>query len=133
MVGGDPGLTRPAKAEAMAVALVAAHSLGIGLVLLFATDWGVRLGGFGAVTPLFFARQAGAFHLVVAAGYTLEYLDHRGVSFLLATKAIAVAFLCVVTVASDVPWPVPLSAAGDATMGVGVALLHRAARRAQAT
>jgi hypothetical protein len=112
--------------ERAAVVLIALHSVVVGLLLLFATEWGARLGGFAAVTPLFFARQAGAFHLVVAAAYLLEYFRYRGVVLLLLTKVIAVAFLGCVTLLGDAPWVVPLSGLGDALMAAALLGVRRA-------
>lgn len=112
------------RTEAALVLLVAAHSLGIGLVLLFATRWGVRLGGWPGATPLFFPRQAGAFHLVVAAGYLTEYLRYRGVSLLVLTKTVAVVFLLVASLVEPVPWVGPVSALGDGLMGLAVGGVH---------
>jgi hypothetical protein len=113
------------RLEEALVLLIAAHSVVVGLLLLFATEWGARIGGFPPVTPLFFARQAGAFHLVVATAYLVEYFRYRGVLLLLLTKSIAVGFLGLVTLCSDVPWLVPLSGAFDALMGGAVFLLRR--------
>lgn len=118
-----------ARLEGPLVILVALHSVSVGLALIFATEWGARLGGFDRVTPLFFARQAGIFHLVVATGYLLEYLGSRGVSFLLAAKTAAVVFLITESLLDSVPWVVPASAAGDALTALLVFVAHQAARR----
>ena len=116
-----------ARLERLAVHLVALHSLAVGFGLLVLTRWGTAFGGWPEVTPLFFARQAGIFHFVVVTGYLLEYRRTGGVTFLLATKAIAVAFLLGMTLLDGGPWMVPVSAAGDALMGVAVWTLHRRA------
>jgi nitrite reductase/ring-hydroxylating ferredoxin subunit len=116
------------RLERLVVIAVALHSVAVGLVLLFATVWGLRLGGFVVPPSLFFARQAGAFHVVVAAGYLIEYLRHRSVRFLVLTKTIAVAFLLAETV-RGAPWCVPASAAGDAAMAILVLGVHAAAGR----
>jgi Rieske Fe-S protein len=116
------------RLERLVVIGVALHSVAVGLVLLFATAWGLRLGGFEVPSSLFFARQAGAFHVVVAAGYLIEYLHHRGVRFLVVTKTIAVVFLLEQTV-RGAPWCVPASAAGDAAMAILVFGVHAAAAR----
>lgn len=116
-----------ARAERALVVLIALHSLAVGLFLTFATEWGARFGGFGEVRPLFFARQAGAFHFVVALVYLVEYFRYRGVLLLALTKATAVVFLgLTVLLVPGSPWVVPLSALGDAAMGLAVALLRRA-------
>jgi ABC-type glycerol-3-phosphate transport system permease component len=110
----------PARLERLLVVLIAVHSYAVGFALLFLTEWGSRLGGWEHVTPLFFPRQAGAFHLVVATGYLMEYQRSRGVTLLLTTKAIAVAFLFSTTLLDHVPWVVPLSGVADGLMGLTV-------------
>lgn len=114
------------RLERTLVVLIALHSLVVGLFLTFATDWGARFGGFPSPVPLFFPRQGGAFHFVVAAVYLVECFHYRGVSLLVLTKSIAVVFLLLATVLTEVPWLVPLSAAGDGLMAVAVVLLRRA-------
>lgn len=115
-----------ARLERTLVVLIALHSVVVGLFLTFATDWGARLGGFPSPVPLFFARQGGAFHFVVAAVYLVEHVHYKGVLLLVLTKSIAVVFLLLATVLTGVPWLVPLSAVGDGLMAVAVVLLRRA-------
>jgi hypothetical protein len=117
------------RAEAVLVAAVVAHSVAVGLVLVIVPAWGLRFGGWSAVPPLFFPRQAGVFHFAVSFGYALEFLRGRGVTLLVFTKTIAVVFL-VAASAAGAPWLVPASAAADAAMGAAVLLAHRAAVRA---
>lgn len=112
----------------LAVVLIALHSYAVGLALILVTGWGTRFGGFGEVTPLFFPRQAGVFHLVVATGYLLEYFRYRGVLLLLFAKSCAVVFLTAYWLAAPGAWAVPLSGLGDAAMGLAVLLVWRAAR-----
>jgi hypothetical protein len=113
------------RAERALVVAIALHSVGVGLLLAFATEWGARFGGFRAVSPLFFPRQAGAFHLVVAAVYLVEYFRYRGVLLLVLTKAVAVLFLGVSSALPDATWVVPLSGVGDAAMALAVVWLRR--------
>ena len=124
-----PGFATPerlAQLERALVVLVALHSLVVGLFLTFATEWGARFGGFPDPVPLFFPRQAGAFHFVVAAIYLAEYVHYRGVGLLVTTKSIAVVFLFLTVALDAVPWVVPFSGVGDLLMGVAVVLLRRA-------
>jgi hypothetical protein len=109
------------------VVLVALHSYAVGTFLLFATAWGARFGGFGEVTPLFFARQAGIFHFVIATAYLVERFVHGGVVIMLMAKATAVVFLLAVWVLGVDAWSIPLSAGGDAVMGVATFVLARRA------
>lgn len=114
--------------ESWLVVLVATHSAAIGLGALAATEWGVRFSGFAGATPLFFPRQVGVFHVVVAVAYLIEWFRYRGVAVLLATKGMAVLFLVAMMLIDRLPWVVPFSAAGDGLMGLAVLLVHRAAR-----
>ena len=114
--------------EKWLVILIAIHSFAIGFALLFLTRWGAAMGGWPEVVPLFFARQAGVFHFVVGAGYLIEYFKYGGVSFLLVTKILAVAFLTGVMVAEpDTSWTVPPAALVDGLMALVVYLVHRKA------
>ncbi|HVP68740.1 MAG TPA: hypothetical protein VMT17_15915 [Anaeromyxobacteraceae bacterium] len=108
--------------------LVAAHSVAIGGGLAAAPDFATGLAGFGPVRPVFFARQAGVFHLVLAAGYVLD--ARRGsAAFLVTAKAIAVVFLAAAALAGVSAWAVPVSGAADGAMAlVGLWLWRRAAR-----
>jgi len=117
---------RLAASERALVSLIALHSIVVGLFLTFATDWGARFGGFASPLPLFFPRQAGAFHFVVAGVYLVEYFHYRGVGLLVMTKSMAVVFLFLTAVLDSVPWVVPLSGVGDGLMAVAVVLLRRA-------
>ena len=107
------------------VVLVALHSYVVGAFLLFATEWGSRFGGFGEVSPLFFARQAGIFHFVLATAYLVERFVHGGVVIMVIAKAMAVAFLLATWLLGVHAWSVPLSAAGDAAMGGATFALAR--------
>jgi hypothetical protein len=115
--------------ERLLILLIAAHSYAVGLALLFATEWGVRFGGWGGATTLFFPRQAGAFHLVLATGYLIEHARHRGVALLLTAKGTAVVFLAAMTALDGGPWVVPLSGLGDGLMALAVWAVHRRAAR----
>lgn len=106
--------------------LVAVHSVAVGLALLLAPDLTTPLAGFGRVTPTFFARQAGVFHLVVAVGYLIEL--RRGSAALLVTaKTTAFLFLIGSWLGGAEAWSVPFSGLGDGAMAlVGWQLWRRA-------
>ncbi len=105
------------RAERTLIVLIALHSVAVGLGLTLLAEWGARFGGFGAIQPTFFARQAGVFHFVVAFGYLYEYARYRSIGLLLFAKSVAVVFLTLAFVLGQRAWLVPLSAAGDAAMG----------------
>ena len=117
-----------ARLEGWLVVLIALHSLTVAFFLLVLTEWGARFGGWGEASPLFFARQAGVFHVVAAFGYLIEWFRYRGIVFLVTTKCIAVVFLGAMWLVDGGPWAVPFSAAGDAAMGLVVFAVHRKAR-----
>jgi hypothetical protein len=112
------------RLERWCVVLIALHSYAVGFFLLFLTEWGVAFGGWGNVTTLFFPRQAGIFHVVIATGYLIEYFRYRGVVLLVSAKFTAVVFLLAMMAVGDAPWAVPLSAIGDGFMGIAVGWIH---------
>lgn len=115
--------------EEALVILVASHSAVVGVGALAATEWGLRFGGFPGASPLFFPRQVGVFHVVVACAYLIEYFRYRGVVVLATTKAIAVLFLVTMMAVDRLPWVVPVSASADALMLVAVLAVHSRVRR----
>lgn len=119
--------------EALTVVAIAAHSYAVGLVLVFFPAWAASFGGWGEPDTVFFVRQGGAFHLVVATGYLLEYFRHRSVSLMLVAKCLAVAFLAASWLVDPDPWAVPLSAAGDGLMGLAVWWIHSRVHRRRVT
>lgn len=112
------------------VALIVLHSAVLGLAAVVAPDWGLRFTGFGGASPMFFARQVGVFHVVVAIAYAMEWFRYRGVSILLMAKTTAVCFLGLELARGPQPWIVPVSLAGDAAMAIAVALLVAPRRKA---
>lgn len=120
------------KLERRLVVLIALHSYAVGFGLLFLTEWATRLGGWDRPAPLFFARQAGVFHFLLASAYLLEYFRRGSVTLLLAAKATAVVFLTAMMLVEPAPWLVPLSAAADGLMGLAVWVVRRQRLRAAA-
>jgi len=110
--------------ERWIVVFIAIHSTAVGLLLLIAPGWSAEFGGWSAATPLFFTRQAGVFHIVVAIGYAIEYFRYGSVSFLVATKAVAFVFLAAAFLLGESAWAVPFSAIVDGLMAVVVVGLH---------
>lgn len=108
--------------------LIAAHSVAVGLVLVFAMDWGLALGGWPSASPRFFVRQFGVFHFVAAAAYLIEYERYRGVRILLTAKAIAVLSLVDAVIRYGGPWMIGLAALGDAAMAAAVIVLRKQER-----
>jgi hypothetical protein len=111
------------------VALVALHSIAVGAALAFLPGWAGRFSGFGAVTPVFFARQGGVFHIVLGIAYWAEHARTGGVSLMVLAKSCATLFLAAMVLEGGVPWAVPVSAVGDALMAAVAWWLGRAARQ----
>ena len=114
--------------ERLLIILVSLHSAIIGVVFVVAPDWLVRFGGWEGIDPVFFGRQAGAFHLVLAGTYLIEHFRYRGVTVLVAAKTFAMVFLLACTAVDHLPWAVPVSGVGDAMMAMLVWYVHRTVR-----
>ena len=116
--------------ERWLVILVALHSAVVGVILLGAPGWAASIGGWGEIQTVFFVRQGGAFHIVVAVGYLMEYFRHRTVGLLLTAKSLATVFLVLSWLADlSGAWALPYAALGDGLMAVLVFLVHRRAVR----
>ena len=117
-----------ARLERWLVWLIAAHSVAIGVLLLAVPAWAVRFAGWEGAEPLFFLRQAGVFHFVVATGYLLEYHRSGTVTLLVVTKALACVFLLASAALTDTAWSVWFSGVTDGGMGLVALLVHRRVR-----
>lgn len=120
--------SRRDRLRAALAALAALHSVAIGLGLSLAPDLAARLAGFSPVSPVFFARQGGAFHLVLGAGYWLEHRRHGTTWLLVLAKGTATVFLGAHVLAGEAAWSVPFSLLADAAMGLCGWLLRPRAR-----
>ena len=114
--------------ERLFVALVALHSLAVGVALTFFPRWALAFGGFDPAGPVFFVRQGGAFHLVLAVAYLAQHLATGRVSLVLLAKSCGAAFLLASLLGGGVPWTIPASAAGDALMAAVALAFHLRAR-----
>lgn len=110
--------------EWILIALVALHSLIIGVVFILAPNWTMQFGGWKHIEPIFFGRQAGAFHIVLAAGYVVEFARHRDINLILIAKSFAFFFLLIYTVIDPLPWAVPTSGVLDGLMALAVWWVH---------
>jgi len=118
------------RLEAVGVALVVLHSLLVGILLIFLTGWTLEFAGFNNSVNFFFPRQSGAFHIVIAIGYALEYRRSRGITLILLAKFTAVVFLLMLSSWNEA-WSVPFSGITDGLMLVGMAFLHGQAGRSR--
>lgn len=130
----QPGLTGASRVERGLVVLVSLHSFLVAVALLAAPRAILAFGGWGAPGDgdLFFPRQGGAFHLVLAIAYLVEHYRSGGVALLVLAKTIAALFLLGSAAAAGggVAWAIPFSGVTDLAMGIVVALAHRRAARA---
>ena len=111
------------RLEAVGVGLVVMHSLLVGILLIFLTGWTLKFAGFDHSINFFFPRQSGAFHIVIAIGYALEYRRSRGITLILLAKFTAVVVLLMLSSWNEA-WSVPFSGVTDGLMLVGMAFLH---------
>jgi hypothetical protein len=114
-----------ARLERWLIVLIAAHSIGVGAMLLLVPAWAVRFAGWSDVTPLFFPRQAGVFHVVLGIGYLIEFFNYRGIHLLVTAKTIAFVFLVTASLLMDSPWSVPFCGITDGLMGLLAFMVHR--------
>ena len=114
-----------ATLERWLVWAIALHSLAIGIALSLWPSWGLPFGGFSVPESLFFPRQGGAFHYVVAFAYVWELRRHGTVTILVAAKTVGTVFLTAMLVSGEPAWSIGLSAAGDAGMGLAAWWVHR--------
>ena len=115
--------------ERLFVALVALHSLAVGVALAIFPQWSLAFGGFDPAAPVFFVRQGGVFHLVMGTAYMAQHLATGRLTLVVLSKSCGTIFLLASLAGGAVPWTVSAAAAGDALM-LAVALgFHLRARR----
>ena len=111
--------------ERLLIGLIALHSAMVGVMFLLLPQWTMQFAGWQGIEPVFFAYQAGIFHVVLACAYLLEYLQYRGVSILVTAKVIAFIFLTTAAIVDPIPWAVWTSGILDGAMAVVVWWVHR--------
>lgn len=119
--------------ERLLVDLIALHSIIVGSMFLSAPQWTMRFAGWKGIDPVFFAYQAGVFHLVLATAYVIEYRRYRGVSILIVAKTVALFFLIGATLIDPLPWAVWTSGLIDGSMAAVVWWVHREVARSGST
>ena len=117
------------RLEGIGIVLIALHSFLIGVALLVATRWVLDFAGWTGIESLFFPRQSGAFHIVLALGYLIEHRRTGGISLLILAKATAVVFLLVLSPAVT-SWSVKFSGVFDGLMLAGMVGVRLMLRRA---
>lgn len=119
--------------ERLLISLIALHSAMVGVMFLLVPLWTMRFAGWAGIDPLFFAYQAGVFHVVLAVAYLIEWHKYRGVSILITAKIVAFVFLITATLIDPIPWAVWTSGILDGLMAVAVWWLHRNVASSQST
>jgi hypothetical protein len=119
--------------ERLLVVLIALHSIIVGAMFMSAPQWTMRFAGWRGIDPVFFAYQAGVFHLVLATAYLIEYRRYRGVTILIVAKTIALVFLIAATLIDPLPWAVWTSGIIDGAMAAVVWWVHRNVARSRST
>jgi len=117
--------------ERWLVILISLHSFIVGVAFMIAPVWLVRFGGWPGIDPVFFGRQAGIFHVVLATAYIIEYSRYRGVWVMISAKCYAVLFLGVMCLVEPATWAMAVSAAGDGAMAALMWWVHRWVTRAE--
>lgn len=109
--------------------LMAAHSLGVGIGLMFHPPSLLSLLGFRAIAEPFFVVQGGVFHVVMAIAYALGALDPERrralIGFAIVVKTIAAVFLLTWWALAPGPWSVAVSGLVDGGMAVALATASR--------
>jgi len=117
------------------VAIVALHSFALGAAMLFAPTWTLRTFGWPYDGPTFFPSQSGILLLLLGLSYVGGIYHLPFVVFLIVSKACAVAFLVTQYFTNEEQGLILESAAGDAIMGLTVAvalvLEYRVRRKAR--
>lgn len=122
----------PRRLERWLVVLIALHSYAVGAMLYLVPRWAISFAGWqGDPHPVFFLRQAGVFHFVLATAYLIEYLRYRGVAVLVTAKSFALVFLLLETALFPVSWAVPFSGVADGLMGAAVLGVRRWVQRTE--
>ena len=119
--------------ERVLIILIALHSIVVGVMLLVFPEWAVEFAGWPGADPIFFIRQAGVFHFVLAAGYLVEYSRTQTITLLLIAKTTAFVFLVGGSLFGDTPWSVWFSGFADGAMALVAFLVHRGVARDSAS
>ena len=104
------------------VAIVALHSIALGTAMLFWPTWTLTTFGWPYDGPTFFPSQSGILLLLLGISYVGGLYHLPFVAFLVVSKACAVAFLVTQYFTNEEQGLILESAAGDAIMGITVAV-----------
>ncbi len=131
-LGGHAG-EGPGPAEVGELAVVVAAVLQgviVGGWLAAFPGAALRAGGFPEA-PYLFVRWAGVLHLVLAAGYSLDWLRLRRVTLLVVAKGATALFLLALCLADGLPQLMYLAISVEAVLACAAAALHGPADRSR--
>jgi len=116
----------------LTVLAIAVHSLALGLSLLFFPHWALSFVGWPYSGPMFWPSQAGLFLIILGVTYAWAIRLRPLLWLIIGSKFSAVVFLLLSVPFLEAPRLVALLGCGDGAMGLAVALLFWAVRRAEA-
>ncbi len=123
----------PATVEMVELAVVVAAVLQGAIVggwLALFPAAALKAGGFPAA-PAFFVRWAGVLHLVLSAGYAIDYYRYRRVLLLVVAKASTAVFLLVLGLVDSLPELLYLAILVEGVLAAAAGVLHRPAERSR--
>jgi hypothetical protein len=123
----------PGPAETGELAVVAAavaQGVAVGAWLALLPEAALRAGGFPAA-PAFFVRWAGVLHVLLAAGYALEFMRFRRVALLVLAKAVTAFFLAAAWMGDGLPWLMVGAVFVEGSLAAAAALVHPSASRSR--
>lgn len=95
------------------IALIGIHSCVLGVLMLAAPHFMLRMFGFPAQMTLFFTSQSGIFLLILGILYLLAIVEPAFIWSILISKLFAVPFLVVHAALLGAPLSIWAAAAGD--------------------
>jgi len=115
----------------VAVLVVAMHSIGLGLSLLFCPRWALQFAGWDYAGPMFWPSQAGLFLVILGAAYAWAIRLRPLVWLIIGSKASALLFLGASIAWLGAPRLAAFLGGADGLMGLAVALLYWGLVRAE--
>lgn len=112
------------------IALVAAHSLCLGFVMLLFPNWALAQAGMPAEARSFFPSQSGLFLIILGGAYLMAVWRRPFAWLLVASKASAVLFLLTHYLLDGATVLIP-AALFDGCMGIAVATVVIRSARAE--
>jgi hypothetical protein len=126
----EVGASAAQRAESLLVAVAVLQGVVLGAWLGLLPASALSAGGFPPAGS-FFVRWAGVLHLVLSAGYALEWMRFRRTSLLVVAKAATAGFLALVWLSEGLPRLLVVAIGLEAALATAAALLHGPAERSR--